>query len=149
MPAAVTARVNERMSSESRFLVYHLPALLYMGLIFIMSSGPVTSPIADLVPDYVLHGLGFAVLYLLVFWAIHEGFVASARRGGYWLPVLITILYGASDEFHQTFVPSRDASLLDLSADAAGALIGLLVIVLAALAVKAGSERSDRSIRSN
>jgi VanZ family protein len=36
---------------------------------------------------------------------------------------LLTILYGVTDEFHQSFVPGRHASLLDLVADSFGALL--------------------------
>jgi VanZ family protein len=35
--------------------------------------------------------------------------------------VLLTVLYGASDEFHQSFVPSRQMDVMDLVADGAGA----------------------------
>jgi len=37
--------------------------------------------------------------------------------------VLMTVAYGATDEFHQIFVPSRDSDVLDLAADGAGALV--------------------------
>ena len=37
------------------------------------------------------------------------------------------VLYGVSDEFHQTFVPGRDGGLPDFLADSVGALIGFLV----------------------
>jgi len=36
--------------------------------------------------------------------------------------------YAASDEFHQLFVPSREASVLDVLIDTAGAVFALLLI---------------------
>jgi VanZ family protein len=57
------------------------------------------------------------------------------RRGGYWFPFLLTVFYGATDEYHQSFVPTRDASFLDLAADAIGGLLGIVWIALAAWAL--------------
>ena len=113
-----------------RFIVYRLPVLLYMGLIFYESSGPMESSTLERIPDTVLHGAGYTVFYLLAFWAVHEGLAVAGGRGGYWLPALITVLYGASDEFHQSFVPGRVSSLHDLAADAAGAILGIFLVVV-------------------
>ncbi len=41
---------------------------------------------------------------------------------------IVCIIYGASDEFHQYFVPNRSSELQDLLADIAGVLIMLLLI---------------------
>lgn len=119
------------MKAALRVLIFKAPALAYMGLIFYLSSGPIDLDLIEEVPDYYLHGFGYSVLYVLLFWAMHEH-VRPARRGGYWLPFLVTVLYGATDEYHQSFVPTRDASLLDLAADTIGGLVGMIWIALAA-----------------
>jgi VanZ family protein len=110
------------MPRALRFAIYRLPAILYMVLIFRLSSGPITSPTLQDVPDYILHALGYALLYALLFWALHEGLTPRRGSGGYLLPLLLTVLYGATDEIHQSFVPGRDCSLFDWVADAAGAV---------------------------
>jgi VanZ family protein len=38
--------------------------------------------------------------------------------------VLASLLYGAGDEFHQSFVPGRSVSPFDVMADTLGGLIG-------------------------
>ena len=40
------------------------------------------------------------------------------------IAVVIAVAFGISDEVHQSFVPGRDASLLDLVADGVGACVG-------------------------
>ena len=37
------------------------------------------------------------------------------------------ILYGISDEFHQSFVPGRDASLFDVGVDMVGAVVAVTI----------------------
>ncbi len=111
-----------------RFLLYRLPALALMGLIFLLSSRPLDWRIAGMVPDWAAHASVYLLLYLLVYRAVHEGMLPRPGRGGTLSPLLITILYGLTDEYHQSFVPCRDASASDLFADAAGAAIGLLLV---------------------
>jgi len=43
------------------------------------------------------------------------------------LALLLVVLYAATDEFHQLFVPNRQASVIDVLIDSTGAFIGLLV----------------------
>ena len=89
-----------------------MPAGALMGLIFFLSSltnppTPLRFPHADKVVHAVLFG-GLSAALLL------PGLSPSAAA-------LVASLYGAADEFHQGFVPNRDASLGDWLADAAGA----------------------------
>ena len=46
------------------------------------------------------------------------------------LSLLLAVLYALSDEFHQSFVPSRTASYHDSLIDSTGALLALIVIWL-------------------
>ena len=115
------------MSRQRRFLIFRLPLLLYLVLIFHMSSGPVSSPFVKRFPDYILHMTEYCGLYLLMFRALHEGSQPRPRRGGYWL---LTVLYGISDELHQSFVPTRDSSVIDVLSDSVGALLGILALVV-------------------
>ncbi|MDB5037790.1 MAG: putative rane protein [Bacteriovoracaceae bacterium] len=41
---------------------------------------------------------------------------------------LLSAFYAMSDEFHQSFIPSRTASLIDVSIDCFGAFLALLII---------------------
>ncbi len=71
-------------------------------------------------PDKLVHGIEYAV----------GGFLAAAalrrdRRFWTWTTaVVFCVAWGALDEFHQSFVPGRDATVMDLAADAVGAAVG-------------------------
>jgi VanZ family protein len=40
------------------------------------------------------------------------------------------VLYAVSDEFHQSFVSSRSASLIDVGIDSTGGILSQIVIIL-------------------
>lgn len=41
-----------------------------------------------------------------------------------WLAIVISAVYGASDEFHQYFVPTRSCDAADWAADVLGSIVG-------------------------
>lgn len=69
--------------------------------------------------DKLVHFIEYGVLGLLLVRAAYQSTVR--RRRNYWLCLLVAVLYGLSDEFHQMFVPHRTADIWDLMADSAGA----------------------------
>ena len=101
-----------------------LPALLVMAAIFVFSSIPSDEmprfDWADLLVKKGGHMAGYGLL-ALSYW---HGLRWDARRG--WLAWLLAVLYAATDEFHQSFTPGRQPSLVDvLVFDALGAAVAL------------------------
>jgi VanZ family protein len=92
-----------------------------MALIFYLSSFH-QAPLPDNVSDKFAHTGAYAMLGVLVV----RGFAGRLPVRLTWrvalLTVLVTTLYGVSDELHQMFVPGRSADVYDVVADAAGAL---------------------------
>ena len=75
------------------------------------------------------HLTEYAVLAWL-FWRAMRKPMKSDPRPWSWIEaknaVLLVALYAATDEFHQLFVPSRDAAIHDVALDTVGALVGML-----------------------
>lgn len=103
--------------------------MLYMALIFWVSSRPRPDAL-DETPDLLLHGGAYFVMALLAVRALARGLrePASVRAlvGG----VAIAVVYGASDEWHQSFVHERTGSWLDVAFDATGAVASAVVLSL-------------------
>ena len=59
--------------------------------------------------------------------AFHTGMKFPVKYG---LALLIGMVYAASDEFHQHFVPGRSCELRDMCIDWSGVLLGILLQVL-------------------
>lgn len=74
------------------------------------------------------HVTEFLVLALL-YW---RTFAATAMRRRIALPLsaLLAILYAASDEFHQSFVPGRTGHAIDVYVDSIGVLLAVLIVLL-------------------
>ena len=100
----------------------------WMGLIFFLSSKSslprVFPPGLPQIQDVVGHFAVYAVLAVLAWWVLRG---AGVRHPVFWA-LVIAVLYGASDEFHQSFVPNRNPDIFDLATDLAGAATALLIV---------------------
>ena len=73
------------------------------------------------------HFTEYAVLALLARRAFISSSHALLQRYWFQTGLLLVAIYGLLDEFHQSFVPSRTASIYDSAIDLAGGLTVLLV----------------------
>ena len=73
------------------------------------------------------HFTEYAVLAFLTRRAFITSSHAFLRRYWFQLGLLLVVIYGLLDEFHQSFVPSRTASVYDSVIDIAGGLTVLLI----------------------
>ena len=93
-----------------------------MAALFLASSGPGVALPAVSNLDKLMHAGAYAVLAALSAWALTGGRPRSATGPVLLAAWMISTAYGATDEWHQSFVPGRDCSAADLLADALGAL---------------------------
>lgn len=114
-----------------KWLLRVLP-FLYMALVWKLSSMP-----ADAVVELrnsqwdgwikeSMHLVEFAILYVLFVFALltMRGLTPKLNL----VCVLIASLYGLSDEIHQSFVPERSATLIDLVKDVIGVLAASWIV---------------------
>jgi VanZ family protein len=137
-------------SSLKVFLRYWLPILLWMAIIFAGSTDlmsaehtsriivpllrwffPSISPITLIRAEFFVrkaaHVSEYAVLAVLFYRAFVHTILQSRRALSAGLVLFSCAAYAASDEFHQSFVPSRTASLRDVMIDLCGATLAVLL----------------------
>jgi VanZ family protein len=115
---------------------YGLPPLVWMGIIFFLSAQPdLPSPSQSWLSELSTSAGHFFAYAMLAFWwqrALGRILTVPGDKGRskaiFLLAFLIAVSYGLSDEFHQSFVPNRDPSLVDLAVDALGAATALGLI---------------------
>lgn len=119
-------------NSIVRFCKAWLPPLLWAGFIFFLSSQSSLPKLEETLFDYVFkksaHIFVYAVLYALVWRAIRFYSEQKHRAITLILPLAITILYAISDEFHQSTVVGRTASIKDVGYDFLGAIFSLILV---------------------
>jgi len=134
-----------------RFVRYWMPAILWMALIFLGSTDILSAEHTSrfLVPflrwidpqislaalnmiQVLIRKLGhlteYAILAALLWPAFGRGITWHLKVSILFLVAWVACaIFAASDEFHQSFVPSRTASPSDVMIDICGALVGLAI----------------------
>ncbi len=101
----------------------------YCSLIFWLSSKSVLPTPMLFTHQDKLHHLGAYFIMGVLAWRFFNDYLQKP-----WLVFMLSLcfcsLYGISDELHQSYVPNREADILDWIADTLGALIALITIHL-------------------
>jgi VanZ family protein len=103
-----------------------LPPLLMMGLIFVFSAQPsLDSGLGwiDSVGRKLVHFAEYALLCFLWWRPLRNGMPALRAA---LIAFLLSSVYAASDELHQSFVDGRHGTPVDWAIDSAGAAVAAL-----------------------
>jgi VanZ family protein len=106
--------ISKRMSN------FFLPPFIWAGFIFILSSMKFSSQGGIPGLDKVAHFIEYFVLTILVYRLLFSGLKVEKNFSGYFTYLLVFI-FSVTDEFHQSFVPTREVSLFDILSDTIGA----------------------------
>ena len=132
------------MSARGRLLLW-APVALLLAYEFFLSSRS-GSDLPSFGPsfeqkDKVEHAVYFFLTGLLAVRAARFGERWSRGKTAVFL-VLAAVLWGCSDEIHQSFVPGRDVEIGDVVADVSG--VALAVVLGAAILRRVGGDRTVR-----
>jgi VanZ family protein len=107
-----------------------LIATLWAALVYYLSD----QPSIEITPlfrhqDKLLHLCAYFVLGFFTLGALRAD-LRGHSPGQFWLVSALCGIYGLLDEYHQSFVPGRDATLADVMADLTGAVLGAGILFL-------------------
>ena len=125
-------------NNMKRFAKYHLPIILYVIVICILSSIS-NLPVLDSDIDYIdklAHFIEYLIFFFLSVISLNNAPISIRKTTSYILAIIVSFVFAASDEFHQSFVPGRQADRYDLLADSLGILAGASACYLAMLIKK-------------
>ena len=108
----------------SKRKIWWAASAAYMGFIFYLSSQSSIPGTNALFPFYdkIMHIALFSILSLL----FRKAWGCERVKLPHLLAFICTAIYGASDEFHQSFIHGRTMELYDFFADAIGGLAAIV-----------------------
>jgi VanZ family protein len=113
----------------SKRVLYILPAIILASVIFIISEQHhINLPnLGFEFQDKFFHGIAYFFFGITIVLAVNKNIVKSSLLKQIALVLLIGLIYGASDEFHQSYVQGRTADFGDWIADAIGIILSIPV----------------------
>jgi VanZ family protein len=111
-------------SSFSEFLLAQALALLHV------SVAPATFEVLHVLMRKSAHVTEYAILGMLLYGSQRDDHPFEWRPRRAVVCMAIAAAYSLTDEFHQSFVPGRTASLADCGIDTVGATLGVLAYYL-------------------
>ena len=132
------------MNDRSIVLRYYLPPVIWAAIIFVESSIPGKAfPKTPVGTDKLVHITIFFILAGLT----HRAFIHLPSKivstMSLYLALVVTIVYGFFDEFHQMYVPGRTADMFDMAADALGGFLFIVVALVYGAARKNGPQSKN------
>jgi len=112
--------------NRALFLKLWVPVIAWMGVIYLTSSLPGSKiPKVDIPNiDKIAHFLEYFIFSMLLMRAFTNSTKSFNLTALIILSIMITSLYGFSDEWHQRFVSGRMSDLFDVLADSIGSIAG-------------------------
>lgn len=108
-----------------KFILRYLPVILWILLIFLMSSKsdlPVNGTITeDFLSKKLAHIFEYTILMFLMFRAVGEKSPSKA--------FLYSLIFAFTDEIHQLFIPTRTGKLRDVGIDSIGLVFSSILII--------------------
>ena len=92
-----------------------------------MASVAWLGPYRDIVGHLVLYAVLGSLLQICI--GSWRGSLDWSARWGV-VAITIAVLYGISDEYHQSLVPGRAATVLDVVVDSAGAVLAVVAVTV-------------------
>ena len=153
------------MARFPRFVSHYLPLIAWLAFISFASSDnfnagntsriigplilwlfPQTTPetlaVVHFITRKIAHFTEYAILGFLAARAFRTSPRPAISQRWFLICVTLIVVYALLDEYHQSFVPSRTASIFDSLIDIAGGLTALIIVRVSTGRVSAGLNSS-------
>ncbi len=123
-------------------LIFSILSIAYIAMIFLWADSPVVSDLAPFNPYSLLHIPLYGILTILLTFSfipfklkrndpiteLPDNLMTQLMRVHLFISGGISLIVAIADEIHQSFIPTRDASILDVFLDFVGIIIVLFLV---------------------
>ena len=113
-----------------KLLKYWGPPVVWAFIIFLVSAYPIARASEIHWKDFVVkksaHVIEYGIFAALVYRALRSSGVKRENAGIY--AIFLALLYGVTDEFHQSYTPGREPRVRDVVFDTIGAIASIYSI---------------------
>lgn len=119
------------MVKVKKTLYLWLPVLTWSVVIFLFSNRSSIHTTDFYLGDFILKKSAHLLEYGMFSTLIYRALINSGvdKKKAMWVAVLVCFMYGASDEYHQSFIAGRTPTVRDVLIDTSGALIFVYGII--------------------
>jgi len=121
--------------------ILRMMTLLYIGAIFVLADSPMAKDLSRFNPYSFLHIPLYGMLSLLLILSFpsspktpstHPGIslaqIRISEKRAFFRAGIIALVIGMADEIYQSYLPSRNASVMDLFLDFLGVVLALFIL---------------------
>jgi VanZ family protein len=123
--------MNYKNKKKLNTLFNWLPVVFWAFVIFFFSAQPTQRASRIYWEDFIIkksaHIIEYFVLSLLLFRALISQKIEKTKSLK--ISALVSVIYAITDEFHQSFVPGRDATVRDVLIDSFGVFLAVYFIL--------------------
>lgn len=104
------------------------PVMVWAAIIFYLSAQEMLPGFTLSIPDFLLKKTGHILVYAILYLLTLRGFERVGRPidNSWHISIIICLLYAILDEFHQSTVPGRTATVRDVGFDLLGVSLAFL-----------------------
>lgn len=122
--------LNKRTKYLEAIVLYWVPVIVWAAAIFALSSVPSGTASEIDWQDFIIKKAAHVFVYFVLTGLNYRALLSTGvdKRKAVWISILTSVVYGYTDEVHQSFTPGRDPRIRDVVFDTIGAVLFIYTI---------------------
>lgn len=123
-------KMTDKLFDYEKTIFLWIPVLIWMFVIFFFSSMPTPTVTNVMWTEFIIKKAAHVIEYFILCSFFYRALLGSGIeiKKTIYFALLLTFIYAATDEFHQSFVPGREPRLWDVLIDSGAGALAILFL---------------------